>query len=114
MIQDTLGQFQPNCGVVSMTDGHGWCPRCGARIIQRERRMNGNDTCANGCRFPSKEALKERPPIKAGDAVKVVKNATELHNMEGTEHVVEDVTPAGNCIIRGILFSPDQLKRKDD
>lgn len=37
---------------------YGSCPQCGAEVIGRERRMNGNDRCANGHTFPSKDTIK--------------------------------------------------------
>ena len=36
---------------------YGFCPRCGAPGQQRERRINGNDTCQNGHVYPSKDAV---------------------------------------------------------
>jgi RNA polymerase-binding transcription factor DksA len=50
------------------TSPYGFCPECGAPGKTRERRLNGNDTCENGCTYPSKDALKTRPsdlPAKA-------------------------------------------------
>lgn len=38
---------------------YGYCPRCGASGIARERRINGNDRCAKGHDYPSSEALAE-------------------------------------------------------
>lgn len=32
---------------------YGYCPHCGAAALVRERRPNGNDTCANGHIYPS-------------------------------------------------------------
>lgn len=32
---------------------YGTCPQCGADVISRERRLNGNDTCSAGHVFPS-------------------------------------------------------------
>lgn len=40
------------------TGVYGRCPHCGAPGIQRERRPNGNDTCANGHVYPSSAAVK--------------------------------------------------------
>ena len=34
---------------------YGYCPKCGAKGVMRERRPNGNDTCANGHVYPSSE-----------------------------------------------------------
>lgn len=38
--------------------GYGFCPmpRCNAPGVTRERRPNGNDTCANGHTYPSRDA----------------------------------------------------------
>jgi hypothetical protein len=36
---------------------YGRCPLCNAPGKTRERRPNGNDTCANGCTYPSKDAI---------------------------------------------------------
>lgn len=33
--------------------GYGYCPHCGAEVASRERRLNGNDTCAAGHVYPS-------------------------------------------------------------
>jgi ssDNA-binding Zn-finger/Zn-ribbon topoisomerase 1 len=35
---------------------YGYCPECGAKGVQRERRPNGNDKCANGHTYPSSKA----------------------------------------------------------
>lgn len=40
------------------TPGYGTCPQCGAQIVSRERRPDGNDRCENGHVFPSREAVK--------------------------------------------------------
>lgn len=37
--------------------GYGYCPRCGASGITRERRPNGNDRCANGHEYPSRNSV---------------------------------------------------------
>jgi hypothetical protein len=43
----------------------GFCPKCGAEGFSRERRLDGDDTCANGCRYKSTDALKVKPPAGA-------------------------------------------------
>jgi hypothetical protein len=40
---------------------YGFCPVCGAIGIIRERRPDGNDTCARGHQYPSAQALTEQP-----------------------------------------------------
>jgi len=37
---------------------YGYCPICGSKGILRERRMDGDDKCANGHKYPSKDATK--------------------------------------------------------
>jgi ssDNA-binding Zn-finger/Zn-ribbon topoisomerase 1 len=37
---------------------YGKCPECGAPGVSRERRPGGNDTCANGHTYPSRDAIK--------------------------------------------------------
>lgn len=36
--------------------GYGLCPTCGAPGVLRERRPDGNDQCANGHWYPSRDA----------------------------------------------------------
>lgn len=36
---------------------YGYCPRCGAPAISRERSPNGMTTCEKGHRFPHRETL---------------------------------------------------------
>jgi hypothetical protein len=40
---------------------YGFCPRCGAPGKFRERRPNGNDTCEQGCVYPSLDAIVQKP-----------------------------------------------------
>jgi len=48
---------------------YGYCPECGAKGVQRERRPNGNDKCANGHTYPSSKAAQpaqrtEQEPVE--------------------------------------------------
>jgi len=43
---------------------YGYCPKCGAKGVSREKRMNGNDKCENGHTYPSKDAHKELKEFK--------------------------------------------------
>jgi hypothetical protein len=43
---------------------YGTCPHCGAWVVNRERRLDGNDTCENGHVFPSKATIPLPPPPK--------------------------------------------------
>lgn len=36
---------------------YGYCPKCGAPSVSRERRPDGNDECENGHTYPSKDAV---------------------------------------------------------
>lgn len=40
---------------------YGFCPRCGVKGKSRERHPNGHDHCFSGHRYPSREALAQRP-----------------------------------------------------
>lgn len=40
---------------------YGFCPICGAQGKLRERRINGDDTCVNGHKYPSAKSLNSRP-----------------------------------------------------
>ena len=40
---------------------YGYCPICGAQGMQRERRMGGDDKCANGHTYPSVQSLRMKP-----------------------------------------------------
>ena len=44
---------------------YGFCPICGSRGILRERRIDGNDTCANGHSYASNLALHIAPEKQA-------------------------------------------------
>ena len=45
-----------------MTDNpYGFCPVCRAPGVERERRLGGNDRCANGCMYPSRSAVYLEP-----------------------------------------------------
>ena len=43
---------------------YGYCPECGAKGVQRERRPNGNDKCANGHTYPSSKAAQPAQRIE--------------------------------------------------
>lgn len=47
--------------------GYGYCPKCGAKGKSRERRMDGNDTCVKGHKYPSKDALVQKPKFLSGE-----------------------------------------------
>ncbi len=48
-----------------MSAPYGYCPICGAPGVQRERRINGDDECANGHKYPSRSALASPPAPKS-------------------------------------------------
>lgn len=49
---------------------YGFCPTCGANGMLRERRIDGNDKCANGHTYPSKSALTEKIKTIVAEAPK--------------------------------------------
>jgi HK97 family phage portal protein len=42
---------------------YGYCPRCGAPGVTRERRPDGNDRCSNGHTYPSRQRLNSPKPV---------------------------------------------------
>lgn len=50
-----------NCSTPAIESPYGFCPTCGAPGRTRERRPDGNDTCNNGHKYPSRSAI----PIQA-------------------------------------------------
>jgi len=42
---------------------YGLCPTCKTEGVSRERRPNGNDRCANGHIYPSKDAISPLEPV---------------------------------------------------
>lgn len=63
---------------------YGYCPRCGAAGVARERRPDGNDTCKNGHIYPSNTAVPlekfDLPslPGRVSDRMKVQINQDEV------------------------------------
>lgn len=51
---------------------YGYCSKCGARGVSRERRINGNDTCENGCVYPSSESVHKKPMTLRNDITKAI------------------------------------------
>jgi hypothetical protein len=39
---------------------YGYCPKCGAIGVERERRPDGNDVCENGHTYKSKDAVQKK------------------------------------------------------
>lgn len=57
---------------------YGFCPECSSRGVVRERRVNGDDTCENGHKYPSISALKEpvtREIVEANTAEDILRSA---------------------------------------
>lgn len=48
-------------------DVYGYCPKCGAPGVMRERQPFGDDVCENGHQYPSKSALEEKPEPESED-----------------------------------------------
>lgn len=49
---------------------YGPCPICGAAGVSRERRLNGNDKCANGHTYPSSGAMHDAALPKPTDKLR--------------------------------------------
>lgn len=43
-----------------LTVAYGYCPHCQAEVVKREKCHNGDDTCANGHKYPMKNTLHNR------------------------------------------------------
>lgn len=43
--------------LMANTEVYGRCPECLGIGVSRERRPDGNDTCANGHMYPSRDAI---------------------------------------------------------
>jgi len=43
---------------------YGYCPKCNAKGVFRERRLTGDDICEKGCKYPSRDALPKLPKKK--------------------------------------------------
>jgi hypothetical protein len=64
---------------------YGYCPICGSAVLHRERRINGNDTCARNHTFPSKDSLPQSPEtiacVSKGESVLAI---TDTDVVSGT------------------------------
>ena len=71
-----------------------YCPKCGAKGVSRERCPDGNDTCENGHKYPSKysvSSIEEFNHRRSGFALLVIilDGMTEPPNLtqEGLERL---------------------------
>lgn len=46
---------------------HGRCPYCRAEVVSRERRPDGNDTCAQGHCYPSRLTVPPDAPVEVSN-----------------------------------------------
>lgn len=53
---------------MSHDEPYGYCPTCQAPGVTRQRCPNGNDTCANGHHYPSRDALVPRGSRSVSEA----------------------------------------------
>lgn len=74
---------------------YGYCPNCGAPGERRERRPNGNDTCANGCVYPSKDALKTQDEYFERDTQAFLRKYPETCNFAGFWDVAKQENAPG-------------------
>lgn len=64
--------------------GYGACPMCGAPGVNRERRPNGDDTCANGHKYPSAKAVRKamtQAPVTDAHRERARSAMPEIHNL---------------------------------
>ena len=47
------GEKETVLTVVNSGKAYGKCPHCSGHVVERERRINGNDKCVNGHIYPS-------------------------------------------------------------
>lgn len=85
---------------------YGYCPNCGAPGERRERRPNGNDTCANGCVYPSKDAVDEpKLPNWAERAQEAEKQDQRILDLENQREEALD-------LLNGIREHHERLNRE--
>ncbi len=95
---------------------YGRCPICNAPGIIRERRMDGNDTCKNGHKYPSKDAsIEEKEPdchhpncIKLHDRTECVDCG---HSWEEKKQTLLDFYYKGQDIRRVSASEYEQVKK---
>lgn len=73
---------------------YGYCPECGAAGLRRERRPNGNDTCANDCVYPSSAAVADRDEAKNGASPVTDASIQKLRDEIEAQDVVDDTADA--------------------
>jgi hypothetical protein len=86
---------------------YGFCPECGANGAIRERRMDGNDKCANGHTYPSKSALTEK--IKT--AVTEAQKAEDVLRNSGYKIRLIMPTSFGTQIDLAKLYNPADITK---
>ena len=82
-----------------MTTVYGNCPICGADGISRERRPNGNDTCANGHTYPSRDTVLAKPPKGA---------------IENVLMLLETIDTNYRAFLQECDAKADQFQKEDD
>lgn len=66
----------------------GYCPECGVRGVQREKRINGDDKCAAGHTYPSAKAFDKKPAIMT--EYSCTSNATQPCKSCGRDNAVRE------------------------
>lgn len=67
---------------------YGKCPICVADGVLRERRLDGNDICLNGHRYPSKDVVMPVAESKPLKMYILVKSSLPSHKMVSVAHAV--------------------------
>jgi hypothetical protein len=85
-LQAALSVIQPQLDAI-----YGYCPKCGAKGVTRERRPNGYDTCANGHTYPSASATQHVVTDNSKAAALLQVRVREL------EEAADKLREAGEC-----------------
>lgn len=70
-----------------------YCPKCGAKITERERRPNGNSRCETGHTFPTSQAVEKRADnhthvITVDGLMQAMATLDTLYAMTGRDHCI--------------------------
>lgn len=69
---------------------YGYCPECGMRGIERERRPNGNDKCSRGHVYPSRSATHPHPMSEEKKKMEALKPCAWLMVVHGVPNLTAD------------------------
>jgi hypothetical protein len=94
---------------------YGYCPKCGAKGISREKRINGNDRCENDCSYPSATALTTpKSTSRTQELIKDIHNLPRAVNLNDNAEIIKILGVFQNIIIRAeaqLTAQADEIKR---